>query len=259
MSFAGLDLGEGAVANLLCRNNVNCDLGIILFAPFGSQHVHKPLVKLGKQMGPFRDLERPLAGESSDREMEKRAKGGRARRKIQEITPRAVAGCVPDHLGHPGLSRRTLSSNSIRKSPPAEPSVGGGTAKILAPVETYSTECSKQNLPVVCRQAKLFDTNGSSKLLCVATSRNASEAMAPLRGSGMAGQMSQTAPLSVPSTASWPSAPQPLASSSSLSSWAVRMTGVPSRFLPFFAAMFANTLPQVVVEGSVSGFTVYQK
>src|SRR5579859_5257174 len=116
---------------------------------------------------------------------------------------------------------------------------------------------SLQNFPVFCRQLKLFSTTESCALPLDkrTTSRKASLAIPPFRGSAMPGQTSQIAPPSVPSTASLPSAPQPLASSSSLSSCAVKIMVVPSRLNPFFAPIALNTGAQtgsVVLGGFVN-------
>src|SRR5205807_873594 len=67
------------------------------------------------------------------------------------------------------------------------------------------------NCPVDCRQAKLAANRESSFLPpggTRTTSRNASEAIAPFRGSRMVGQISQTAPPSAPPTSRLPSFPQ---------------------------------------------------
>ncbi len=98
MSFASLDLGERAVANLLYRNDVNCDLGIVLLAPVPGHHVHKPLIKFGEKMAPFRDVQCLLAGGNATGKKEKGTESGSAGRYLKEITSRGRAGCSPGHL-----------------------------------------------------------------------------------------------------------------------------------------------------------------
>src|SRR5690348_10536664 len=59
--FARLDLSERPFADFFRRNNVNCDLDVILLAPVAGQHICKPPVKFRKEVRPFGDLERFLA------------------------------------------------------------------------------------------------------------------------------------------------------------------------------------------------------
>jgi hypothetical protein len=97
----GLDLGESAVTNLFHRNNVNGNVGIVLPAPVFSKHVHKPLIKLRQEVGPFGDLERLLAGESTLREKEEGAERSGTSHQLQEISTRSFSACVPGHSGYP--------------------------------------------------------------------------------------------------------------------------------------------------------------
>src|SRR5215467_11919067 len=173
------------------------------------------------------------------------------RKSRREVVPAAVV------VIGVSCSFSIFSSNVLRKHTPGRTSQPGVEVVLLP--SRFSGYW--QNCPVCCKQVKFAARTGSWKLpLELRTaSRNASEAMAPLRGSGMAGQTSQTAPPSLPSNASWPSAPHPLASSSSLSSCAVRMMGVPSVLKPFLAPMVLNTLSQVGLLVLGAGRSVNQK
>src|SRR5262245_53321330 len=75
VALARLGLSERAVADFLHWNDVNGYLRVILLAPVPGQHIHKPLIKFGKEVGPLRNLQRLLAGECAIGEKEKRAKG----------------------------------------------------------------------------------------------------------------------------------------------------------------------------------------
>ena len=95
--LAGLDLSEGAVTNLLYRNNIDGDVSVVPLAPVFGHHVYKPLVILRQKVGPFGDLERLLAGESATGKKKERAERGCASRELQEISTRGFSACVPDH------------------------------------------------------------------------------------------------------------------------------------------------------------------
>src|ERR1043166_6017974 len=258
MSLAGLYLGKCAVTNLFHRNNVDRNVGIVLLAPVFGQHVYKPLVELRQEVSPFGDLERLLRGPGALREKKIRAKRSSTGRQLQEVSARGIAVFDLGHLGDTlFVARKHCNARDDEDAPLTGPDQSGVVKNQVAftPPVYCSGADSEQNLPVCCRQVKLLEMNVSRNEPVCTWSRNASDAIAPLRGSGIAGQMSQTAPPSTPLTASCPSAPQPLASSSSLSSWAVRMLGYPSTSLPFLAAMFANTGAQtesVVLAGLVN-------
>lgn len=133
------------------------------------------------------------------------------------------------------------------------------------------------NCPVACRHAKFPANRGSSFRPPVpgirTTSKNASCAIAPFRGSRMVGQISHTAPPSAPPTSRLPSFPQGevgggcalrgrpnmqlLVETTHSDAWAtpsrkwssepVWMIGVPSRLFPFCADAAANMFWQVGV------------
>src|SRR5215467_4251147 len=87
MSLAGLGLSECALADFFYRNDINCDLGVILLAPVPGQYIYKPLIEFGKKVGPLRDLQRFLAGTSAVGKKEERTEGGCGRCEFKEISP----------------------------------------------------------------------------------------------------------------------------------------------------------------------------
>src|SRR5579864_3771583 len=76
--FSSFDLSEGAVANLLHRNEIHRYLGVVPFAPVRGHHVDKPVVKLGEKVRPFCDLQGLRCGESVGRKKEERTESGGA-------------------------------------------------------------------------------------------------------------------------------------------------------------------------------------
>src|SRR5215472_850121 len=101
MSFAGFGFSECPRVDLLYRNEIHDDPGILLLAPFLCQHIHKPLVKLGQKMRPFRDFQRLLTGHSAIGEKEEGTKRGCGRSEFEEIAARGLATCGPDHDSAP--------------------------------------------------------------------------------------------------------------------------------------------------------------
>src|SRR5215472_5423123 len=238
---SGLDLSEGVAANLLHGNQIDRDVGIVLLAPVRSPHFHEPVIEFGKEVCPFSDFQRFRAGQRVGRKQKEWTEGGSASCEPEEITSRKLASSNPGHSASTCEST-ALSCKSLEKAPwPGFTARGNGFRLKCQKLLFYCPGAdSKQNFPVCCRHLKLLITNGSSKLLCVVTSRNASEVMPPLRGSGIAGQTSQAAPPSVPPGSSCPSAPQgpvpsvaAVPSSQLLSSLAVKTTGKPSGEKPF--------------------------
>src|SRR5215472_8790624 len=97
MPLAGFDLGKGAVANLLCWNNVNRNSCVISLAPAKGQVFHEPFIKLRKKVGPFCDPEGFLSGECVLRKEKERAAGHGASRQSEKLTSRGRAGCRSAH------------------------------------------------------------------------------------------------------------------------------------------------------------------
>ena len=78
-----LHLGEGALTNLLHRNNIDRDVGIVPLTPVFGQHVNKPLVELRQEVGPLGDLERLLAGAGKRKKGPKAAAPATSLRKLR--------------------------------------------------------------------------------------------------------------------------------------------------------------------------------
>src|SRR5690348_15243761 len=84
--ISGADFSEGTRTNLFDRNQINDYFCIVLLAPLRCHYLHKPLIKFGKEVRPFSNLEGFLAGESTIRKDKERTEGRRSRCKSEEVT-----------------------------------------------------------------------------------------------------------------------------------------------------------------------------
>ena len=116
-----------------------------------------------------------------------------------------------------------------------------GAELLLLLVAADPPEADRQKLPVCCRQLNWVTTSGSTGVpsALLTTSRKASFAIDPPRGSCRDGHMIQGKPCE-PSTLRRCSVANPFPSNTS-NSLGVLMMGVPSKSVPFLAAKAART------------------
>src|SRR5262249_39569569 len=99
MSLAYFSLGECALADSFYRNDINCDLRVILLAPVLGHYIYKPLIKFGKKVGPLRDLQCLLGSKSAIGKEEKGTESGCACSQLEEISAGRLATYGLGHFG----------------------------------------------------------------------------------------------------------------------------------------------------------------
>src|SRR5579863_601891 len=72
MPLTGRDFGECAVANVLHRDHIHRDGGLVPLAPLRRHYIEEPIIKFREKVRPFGDLQGLLAGECVRRKYKKR-------------------------------------------------------------------------------------------------------------------------------------------------------------------------------------------